>query len=1464
MAFINSLTGVKDVVVEPACDIVLILRDALSSNLSNFISNSINDSLVATIVRKTIIDLDYTPFNSTERCRQHEEILRMLLGQVIPFDDFLYDIKKLLLIIKFHEEHSRFFSLYDKVSHVSTVKCDCNFHNITTYILDDYYSGCIPLRKQWCCDGGIVQIRWKVDMAYLTLREVLKGNESYDLAGNLLLKCGDVETNPGPETTIKMLEQKIREMQERLKRLDNKSWRDDDRKKTKRKNKRRQAQGMLSFCKNTGEAMNVMANGMGPVLDSIKSAMDSISKTGEDMKAAFKIPTEVDIIGSLISLTQLIDSILRKNLFSCSLACAQLARQCGVTLSAFMSMVPTLRSGKVEFEDAEVKVDGKRKTESLVAESLFDSVKTMEDKYPIIAIGTVIAGVITLFCKGVCPPIKDMLTHFSVIGRAAQGFRAVRDFFGWIWDYAMGIYCKYFYGMSYEEYKISKEFPEIGKISGGIKVTENIPKELISNSVDICQQIISMKAKLDEYILEAAKTRSKNLTFITKLRDNLKEKYDLAMASPAMANAIRDEPVCVYLYGQPGVGKSVLTTILTADYYKDFLKDKGVNYNAVSHSRKAMNEHWDGYYNQPILIVDDFANKKDNVMNPCAEFEELQYMVNTSEYPLWMADLAKKGTTYFTSELVILSSNLKYPEIVHMADPSSIYRRVHIWAEVICKEEYGTPTGTDREGNRYYQYNRHQAATHLKKSLAEMEPLMTDQYLIKIYHISVNKQTGAIEYLDLGKVLTYTEFYKYFKTIKKERSKINKELSDAIRKRVGIPELEDKVTEKAILDQFKDIFDPEVLIDQCAEVLQKCPKIGLCQCEQLCKEIEGQNMACPTKDKCACKVPICTCEKTCKCVKEAKNGLICDCVKCLCVLHPHGPPKLTKEEKKEFDLQFGDILMTDYTDAIDEEIDEELLDISTPEPVAGAWKIRLKNVFDKACRVFGTTVKYLYSVVSSGLKKTCSKMIGVASAFLGYVGAALAKPIPHFTNSRTLDMTLIIAVSGLIGYLGTKFFLDIPSACEFSLHLNEIYSPCKRCDVCKVMQYSDEGGYFDHFLRRIGVPQVQAALMRCQIWTDSYLSKVLQKAEERVRVAERVYSSQPAVPRPSHYAQALFTSCAIPSTVDRVNKVGFNLTEALRLIGSVCKYRCNFCINHGQISYNPMDNDDILRCGKEIYDAYLRTMPLPLPLPLIQGSKRISQGDLVRLEQCTNVLTKNSVWLQAVTENGTSSKCTGTFVVGRTLLTTAHSIKNRDLQFKTLQIQNPNSKETTDIPMKDCKITQIKQADGKPTDLVLVTLPRVVPLRPKITNKFMNAKDIDLLKEGDIVLSGYRLVNGQLVINEQQTKQFNISTKTTTYYEHPSSTCPYGDSCKCVISIGNHIDYRIDTYPGCCGSLISAQNKNIPSKIIGFHVAGGTGEPALGVILTSELLEKALQDHIREHDLPSTYMIDGRFPYSDS
>ena len=396
---------------------------------------------ILTILRK----IDYHTLGSTEVTIRNKErlLMRHLLNFSVVSDNLNY-IKILLVMIYENERASRFdFPLVEMIPGYYTFYfIDFNANQI---VLTKDFSSAIP--------------EYKFNLSFRDFMIILNSSTHHPKI-DLLKLCGDVESNPGP-TSIEELERQLRVLQIRMKRFDNKAWRDNDRKKTEKKNKRREAQGLFSFCHNTGEAMHVMANGMGPVLDSIKTAMDSIAKTGEEMKSVFKIPKDVDIIGSLLSLVQLVDSILKKNLFSCSIICAQMARQCGVSFGSLMSLIPRKNNDKIEFEE-----EGKEPLR--VGESLFNNPKELEDKFPIIAIGTTVVGFLALFCKGICPSLKDMAVHFGAIGRAAQGFRAIRDFFGWLWEYAMGVYCQSFYGISYEEYKMTKEFPELGRICGGI------------------------------------------------------------------------------------------------------------------------------------------------------------------------------------------------------------------------------------------------------------------------------------------------------------------------------------------------------------------------------------------------------------------------------------------------------------------------------------------------------------------------------------------------------------------------------------------------------------------------------------------------------------------------------------------------------------------------------------------------------------------------------------------------------------------------------------------------------------------------------------------------------------------------------------------------------------------------------------------------------------------------------------
>ena len=197
-------------------------------------------------------------------------------------------------------------------------------------------------------------------------------------------------------------------------------------------------------------------------------------------------------------------------------------------------------------------------------------------------------------------------------------------------------------------------------------------------------------------------------------------------------------------------------------------------------------------------------------------------------------------------------------------------------------------------------------------------------------------------------------------------------------------------------------------------------------------------------------------------------------------------------------------------------------------------------------------------------------------------------------------------------------------------------------------------------------------------------------------------------------------------------------------------------------------------------------------------------------------------------------------------------------------IQNPNAEEPMIIPYKDCKISRVTQLDNTPVDLAMITFPKVIPNRPKIINKFIQANDIDKLPEGKLAFSGYMPKQKKLMITERKTNDFNVSTRATSYLEHKDGQCPISDECNCELRIGSHVEYDIDTSPGLCGSLLSVDNKAVPSKLIGMHVAGQKGMKALGVLMTQEFLNHALKQHVNEFNFPATYIIDGKLPYSDS
>ena len=113
----------------------------------------------------------------------------------------------------------------------------------------------------------------------------------------------------------------------------------------------------------------------------------------------------------------------------------------------------------------------------------------------------------------------------------------------------------------------------------------------------------------------------------------------------------RIDPVVIHLTGKPGVGKSYIVDKICEKISQKF----GMNTKTSVYQRSIATDHWDGYRNQLITVIDDAFSDHDGIE------DQKQVIQICSNVPivLPMADLREKGRM-FTSDFLIITSN--YPE----------------------------------------------------------------------------------------------------------------------------------------------------------------------------------------------------------------------------------------------------------------------------------------------------------------------------------------------------------------------------------------------------------------------------------------------------------------------------------------------------------------------------------------------------------------------------------------------------------------------------------------------------------------------------------------------------------------------------------------------------------------------------------------------------------------------------------
>jgi hypothetical protein len=175
----------------------------------------------------------------------------------------------------------------------------------------------------------------------------------------------------------------------------------------------------------------------------------------------------------------------------------------------------------------------------------------------------------------------------------------------------------------------------------------------------------------------------------------------------------RVAPKAFLFMGKPGIGKSyLLRTLCTMLLYKLLSHDPAALRRIEAgqtrdyiFTRNSDDKFWEGYYNQMIVYLDEVAMTRDvaGSNSETNEYSSFIKMVNDVCFPLPMANVEKKGTCEFDSDIILGTTNAMHFDIQSINNRDA-YDRRWIKIEVEVNPEYGyLYSQSEKEGTGWYR-----------------------------------------------------------------------------------------------------------------------------------------------------------------------------------------------------------------------------------------------------------------------------------------------------------------------------------------------------------------------------------------------------------------------------------------------------------------------------------------------------------------------------------------------------------------------------------------------------------------------------------------------------------------------------------------------------------------------------------------------------------------------------------------
>jgi len=541
----------------------------------------------------------------------------------------------------------------------------------------------------------------------------------------LLMLSGDVETNPGP---LQSRPSQYRYNDPRVVRLENALHRRDEKIKTLIKHLRQQIKSNQTkvYCQifdDVRGTMGDMSANLNRMCDFLENSLPGLQA---NMQAHFThaVDKYVSVKDDLIKLT-LICVVVKL------MMCMKRYKSALAVLLVFICKFYGL-DGKIMELVMELKSKLIRREVQTMPEFKAGLEETIYHPY-FHTCGKLLFAVIAFFCIRKIPGKQDWDNYISRLDRipkALDGSKKIMDYcseyFNLATDYVKMLVLgktreelRRFHGLYGEIHEWAKEVRSFLELEQRNKIDTDIT---VANKAESLYHR-GLKFKADP-LLDRDMDR-----LVTSSLIPARALFEYVSCSPIKGGGPRMRPVCVWLTGESGVGKTEMVYPLCIDVLRTMGLMKKEDFHHQVYGRQVETEFWDGYKGQKIVIYDDAFQMKDDKTAANPEIFEVIRSCNTFPQHLHMAALHDKNT-FSNAELLLYTTNDMNVKLESITFPDAFFNRIGEHAyRVQPKIEYAlvVPRGNSGTYMRKLDHTKLNPDVPIDLNVYEFQKLVRDE-----------------------------------------------------------------------------------------------------------------------------------------------------------------------------------------------------------------------------------------------------------------------------------------------------------------------------------------------------------------------------------------------------------------------------------------------------------------------------------------------------------------------------------------------------------------------------------------------------------------------------------------------------------------------------------------------------------------------------------------------------------------